>query len=129
MISQVQYFDIKYPFTNNDIEKYELDLNKTEDERVVSDMLHVIFTPKGERLRHPDFGTNLTSFIFDPSDSRTWDGVKKEVMDAVSMWVSGVVVNDINVMATEDGVEIYVRIDYSVIEGNLERKNSVAIKL
>ena len=42
-----QYFDIKYPFTNDCIEKYEFDLNKSEKEKVASELLHLIFTQIG----------------------------------------------------------------------------------
>ena len=124
-----QYFDLKYPFTNDCMEKYEFDLNNNQRERVASDLLHLIFTPKGQRLRLPDYGTNLIQYIFEPNDESVWPGVKKEIQDTVRKWIYGVNLDDIQVMASEDGTEIYVRVDYSVTEGNLTYKNSIAVEI
>lgn len=124
-----QYFDLKYPFTNDCMEKYEFDLNNNQRERVASDLLHLIFTPKGQRLRLPDYGTNLIQYIFEPNDESIWPEVKKEIQDTVRKWIYGVDLNDIQVMASEDGTEIYVRVDYSVTEGNLTYNNSIAVEI
>ena len=124
-----QYFDLKYPFTNDCMEKYEFDLNNNQRERVASDLLHLLFTPKGQRLRLPDCGTNLIQYIFEPNDESIWPEVKKEIQDTVRKWIYGVDLNDIQVMASEDGTEIYVRVDYSVTEGNLTYNNSIAVEI
>ena len=128
-MNKKQYFDLKYPFTNDCMEKYEFDLNNNQRERVASDLLHLIFTPKGQRLRLPDYGTNLIQYIFEPNDESIWPGVKKEIQDTVRKWIYGVNLDDIQVMASEDGTEIYVRVDYSVTEGNLTYKNSIAVEI
>lgn len=128
-MARKQYFDIKYPFTNDGIEKYEFDLNESQKSRVTSDILHVIFTPKGQRLRMPTFGTDLIKYIFEPNDTGTWSGVKKEIQDSVSKWVKGVKLNNIEVLSTEDGTQVYVRVDYSVQEGNSSYNNSIAVQI
>lgn len=124
-----QYFDIKYPFTNDCIEKYELDLNKSRKEMITSQILHLIFTPKGQRLRLPDYGTDLIRYIFEPNDKSTWENVKNEIFSAVTKWIDGVSLNNIQVASSESGNDIYVRIDYTVTEGNYEYKNSVAVEI
>lgn len=128
-MTRKQYFDIKYPFTNDGTEKYEFDLNSSTKDRVTSDILHVIFTPKRQRLRKPEFGTDLIKYIFEPNDSISWNGIKKEIKESVLRWVDGVIINDIEVLSSEDGVEVYVRIDYEVRQGNLSYKNSIVVEL
>ena len=124
-----QYFDIKYPFTNGGTENYEFDLNGSEKERVASDILHVIFTPKGQRLRNPDFGTGLIKYIFEPNDAESWSAIKKEISESLSRWVRGVKLNNIEVLTTEDGVSVYVRVDYSVNNGSSSYNNSIVVEL
>lgn len=124
-----QYFDIKYPFTDGGTENYVFDLNSTEKDRVASDILHLIFTPKGQRLRNPNFGTDLIKYIFEPNDSYSWPNIKKEIQDSVSTWVRGVKLNNIEVLSTEDGLKIYVKVDYTVTSGNLTYNNSIAVEL
>jgi phage baseplate assembly protein W len=128
-MARKQYFDIKYPFTNNGAEKYEFDLNSSVKDRVASEILHVIFTPKRQRLRMPEFGTDLIKYIFEPNDTESWEGVKKEVRDSVSRWVRGVTLNNIEVLSSEDGTQVFVRVDYSVRQGNSSYNNRIVVEL
>lgn len=125
-----QYFGIKYPFTSDGFQNFYLDANENRKEKVRSELMHVIFTPKGQRLRMPGFGTNLIKFIFEQNDSVTWETVKAEVSDAVKRWINNIIVNDIQVVRnTENEAEIYVRVDYSVIEGNNTTTDSVVVQV
>ena len=126
---QKQYFGIKYPFTDNGIQRYVFDMNETQKERVASDILHVLFTPKGQRLRSPLFGTDLIKYKFEPNDGMSWNAIKNEIRDTVSKWVRGVTINNIEVLASRDGIEVYVRIDYTVVDGNSTYNNSIAVQL
>jgi phage baseplate assembly protein W len=127
-MAKKQYFGIKYPFTNISVEKYELDLNNSEHEAITSELLHLIFTPKGQRLRKPNFGTKLIKYIFDPSNE-SWSGVKQEIQSSVSEWLPNIALNDINVMADEKGTEINVRLDYSIKEGSDAYDYSIVVKI
>lgn len=129
-MAKVMYDGLKFPFTTQDEENYLLDLNKTMRDSVRSQIMHVIFTPKGQKLRDPEFGTNLIKYIFEPNDGNTWAKVKEEVSKAVTTYVHDVIVNDINVIKSEDKeTEVYVRIDYSVKEGNLLTSDTVITKI
>lgn len=127
-MAKKQYFGIKYPFTNISVEKYELDLNNSEHEAITSELLHLLFTPKGQRLRKPNFGTGLIKYIFEPSND-AWTGVKKEIQSSVSEWLPNVALNDVGVMADETGKEINVRLDYSIKEGNDAYDYSVVVQI
>jgi phage baseplate assembly protein W len=128
-MAKKQYFGIKYPFTNISVEKYELDLNNSEHEAITSELLHLIFTPKGQRLRKPNFGTNLIKFIFETNNSDTWIGVKQEIQNSVSEWLPNVALNDVNVMVDESGTEINVRLDYSIKEGSDAYDYSIVVQI
>lgn len=128
-MAKKQYFGIKYPFTNVSVEKYELDLNNSEHEAITSELLHLIFTPKGQRLRKPNFGTNLIKFIFETNNSDTWVGVKQEIQSSVSEWLPNVALNDVNVMVDEGGTEINVRLDYSIKEGSDAYDYSIVVQI
>lgn len=129
-MAKVQYSGIKYPFESQDVEKYFVDLNKTMRDSVRSQLMHVIFTPKGQKIRDPEFGTRLIHEIFEPSDNTTWSSIIAEVSEAVSNYVKNVKVNDINVLKSEDNFsEVYVRIDYSVKDGNITTDDTVITKI
>lgn len=129
-MAKIQYFGIKYPFTNKDFQNFFLDVNDDDKGKVRSQIMHVIFTPKGQRIREPEFGTDLIRYIFEPNDDVTWAGLKNEITDAVQIYVNNVSLNDIQIAKSEDeNNTVYVRIDYSVKQGNKVTKDSIVTEL
>ena len=124
-----QYYGIKYPFTDNNVNGHFIDLNRTIEDKAASEILHVILTRKGTRIRKPNFGTDLTKFIFEPSDELTWSNVENEVKNAVSTYVPGVKINSIQVVQTEEDHEVYVDIDYTVMKGATPENNRLVAKI
>ena len=125
-----QFYGIKFPFTNNDVENYYVDLNSKPSDKVKSILMHVVFTPKGQKIRDPEFGTDLIKYIFQPNDSISWDGIKSEVSSIVSRYVKGVTLKNIQIIQNEnDLAEIYVRLDYSVSNGQKVINDSLITKI
>lgn len=129
-MAKKQFFGIKYPFVNNDYQNFFTDVNTTEKDKVRSKIMHVIFTPKGQRLRDPEFGTDLIKYIFSPNDAETWEGVKNEIISSVQRYVPGCMINNVRVVQSDDErAEIFVRIDYSVTVGNKKINDSIITQL
>ena len=129
-MAKKQYFGIKYPFVNEGVQHFFLDANESVKDKVKSQLIHVVFTPKGQRIRNPEFGTDLIKFIFSPSDGMSWEAVKTEVSESVTRWTNNITIRNIEVVKNEeDEHEIYVRLDYSVTAGNKVTNDSVVIEL
>jgi phage baseplate assembly protein W len=129
-MAKLQQFGIKYPFTSVGFEHYYVDTNSSLKDKVRSQLMHVVFTPKLQRIRLPEFGTDLIKFIFEPSESITWEAVKNEVSDSVRRWTNNIILNDIQVIKNEeDENEIYVRLDYSVTNGNQVTNDSIVTRI
>ena len=125
-----QYFGIKYPFTSEGFQNFYVDANSSLKEKVRSQLMHIVFTPKLQKIRQPNFGTDLIKFIFEPNDSVTWETVKNEVTDSVKRWATNISINDIKIVKNEENeAEIYVRLDYSVSEGNKITNDSVVVQI
>lgn len=125
-----QFFGIKYPFTNNDFYDFFVDANTSLKDKVRSQIMHVVFTPKGQRIRNPEFGTDLIKYIFSPSDTESWESVKNEIINSVEKFVPNAVINDVRVAQSDDErAEIFVRLDFSVTEGNKTTKDSIITQL
>lgn len=125
-----QKYGIKYPFTSDNEDGTYLDLNDTFAEGVKSQVLHVVFTPKGQKLRDPDFGTNLIRYIYNPSDTITFNDVKTELTTQINKYVPSVEFRDISIYnsETEEG-GIIVMVEYGVKRGNKTEITTVAVKL
>ena len=127
MSSIKQYYDIKFPFTCNNLEGFFIDLNKTVVDKKESEILHVLLTPKKTRIRKPDFGTDLIKFIFEPSDDLSWSEVETEILSNVNKYVSGVNVQHVEVRDIEH--ELYVSIAYQISTGNKTENKEMVVKL
>ena len=126
----MQYFGIKYPFTSDNLDEMFIDLNDTYEDSVKSKMLHVIFTPKGSRLRMPDFGTNLVQYIFEPNDGDTLSNIKSEITIQVGKYVPGVRFDDISVVRDDkDERGTVVILYYTIQKGENEVSESLGIKI
>lgn len=129
-MAKMQRFGIKYPFSNDNLDNIYMDTNDSYTESIKSQVLHVIFTPKGMKLRDPDFGTNLVNYIFGPKDGDTLNEVKSEISSQVGKYVPAAKFKDINVYNDEnDDNAIIVTVSYSVKIGNKTEETTVAIKL
>ena len=123
-----QQYGIVYPFSNNNIDNLYLDLNDSYYDSVKSQVLHVLFTPKGQRLRNPDFGTDLIKYIFQQNDEMTESELKASLTSDIGKYVKGVQFEDISFNKNDDN-SLIVIIHYSVVKGTKKEISSVAIKL
>ena len=125
-----QRYGIKYPFTlENDDELY-MDLNDTKEESLKSRLLHVIFTPKGQRLRNPDFGTDLIKYIHEPADETTFERLRNDITTQVYKYVPDVVFKDISIYNddnSENGKIVIVH--YTIKRGLHEIMQTAAVRV
>ena len=118
MNKRKQNYGIKFPFTKENTKELFLDLNEDVIDKAKSDLFHVIFTPKGQRYRMPEFGTRLIDYIYSPSDTISWDEVKEEIRTAVEKYVPSVSLKDIVPFESEeDDHLIFVTVKFTVTDG------------
>ena len=105
-------------------------MNESMIDGVKSKLLHLILTPKGQRLRHPEFGTDLIKFIFEANDNTTWNLIKEEINKQVSLYIPEIIFEDINIHHNlEESNSVYVEVDYSVNDNGRTVKNKALVKL
>ena len=126
-MNKKQYYGIKYPFFSDNLEELYIDLNESHNDDVKSQVLHVLFTPKGQRLRNPDFGTDLVKYIFQQNNEMTEEELKASLANDISKYVKGVKFEDISFEKQEHSLIVIVH--YSIKKGNKTEINSVAVKL
>ena len=60
-------------------------LPRQEDIRLVkNDVLQLLFTLRGERVHRPTFGTALRSTVFEPLTMPVLDGLRSDILEAIS---------------------------------------------
>lgn len=129
-MKNIQKYGIKYPFMSDNNDGTYLDLNKTYSDSIKSQVLHVIFTPKGQKLRDPEFGTNLIKFLFNPIDNNTLEDIKSEITSQITKYVPSVEFRDLSIYSEEENNNsVIIIVEYSVNIGNKQEITKVAIKL
>jgi phage baseplate assembly protein W len=129
-MAATQKYGIRYPFTLENNDELYMDLNMTKEESLKSRLLHVIFTPKGQRLRNPDFGTDLIKYIHEPADDTTFERLRNDITEQVYKYVPDVVFKDISIYNDEksDNGKIVI-IHYSIKKGNREIDETAALRV
>jgi phage baseplate assembly protein W len=115
-MARTQKFGIRFPFNVKSDEKTFVDLDTTAGEGIKSQIMHLIFTPVGQRIRRPLFGSKLIQFIFNPNDNQTYGDVVSEIKDMVKRNIPNCTLDDINVYEINDGLGLVASIKYSVSE-------------
>jgi phage baseplate assembly protein W len=125
-----KFLGFKYPFTRESDDNTYVDTNSDYYESIKSRVLHTILTPKKQRIRMPQFGTDLIKFIFEPSEDITFDNIKNEIVASLSRYVPEVTFKDITVTALEgDGHRVVALIEYYITEGDERITTQVVVNL
>jgi phage baseplate assembly protein W len=116
-MARTQKYGIKFPI-KIESKKTLLDLNETRADEVKSQLIHLIFTPQGQKLRDPLFGTNLITYLFSEMNDRlTWDDIIFEIKNKVKKFVSNCEVQDVTTEQIGDSGEgLAVTIKYTLVE-------------
>lgn len=127
---------INFPFrdsTNGDF----LDLTKTPEKEIKSNLVHLLLTRKGSRYFLPDFGTNLYQYIFDPLDNITISKIQGEIIDACEKYLPNLKINQVNIQQFGDDVAyagdqkkqhtVVVRIDYTITSKTFQVSDNVTL--
>lgn len=116
-MARTQKYGIKFPI-KIESKKTLLDLNETRADEVKSQLIHLIFTPQGQKLRDPLFGTNLITYLFSEMNTRlTWDDIIFEIKDKVKKFISNCEVQDVTTEQIGDSGEgLAVTIKYTLVE-------------
>ena len=115
-MAKTQHYGIKFTIQIVSEEGKCLDLNLTKAQMIKSQIMHVLFTPIGQRIRQPNFGTNLIQFLFNPNENETFSDVMVTLKQMIKKWVPDCSLENILIYETDNGLGLNAQIRYSVIE-------------
>jgi phage baseplate assembly protein W len=83
---------------------------------LMADLKQLILTNPGERVMMPEFGTPLSSFLFDQNDQNTYQDIKLAINKSISTWDPRIIVQSINVV---NGFDYYSQLNLSSTKRNI----------
>lgn len=107
---------LKYPIQIN--RKGALELSPYEED--IADSIRIILsTPKGERVMRPDFGCDISKFIFDNNNTSIINRIKYTVLEALTIWETRIKVNNIEVVTDKlNEGKLLINIHYNISSTN-----------
>lgn len=81
---------------------------------LITSWYKILSTPKGSMDHDPEFGSNLYLYIFEPADTETQEGIKNEIVTALSTYDDRANVTDIEVTfyKNKKGFNVKLVVDY-----------------
>ena len=113
-MGKIQKYGIKFTFKCESIFNTFIDLNLDSEDAIRSQIMHILFTPIGQRLRKPLFGSKLIQYIFNPNDTQSWADVEEEVKTLIKNNIPQCNIDKLSLYENDNGLGISVQIDYSV---------------
>ena len=108
-------FGLTFPLTYNNQLGGFFPTSKTLREQVSSNIKNLLLTSKGERVGQPEFGTDVTSILFEPITPDIGDRLEASITDGISQWLPYVTIQNIFVSTPDDQPNsIFISIEFSV---------------
>lgn len=89
-------------------------VNYTSADQVKFNIINWFLTNKGERMFNPNFGGNISSFLFEQNGPLVLEAIKKSIEDDIGLVFPMVDLKEVMVTENPDGYSIKVEIFYSV---------------
>lgn len=94
--------NIQFPLTD-DTEKNKLfKLNYVSKDAIISNLMFLFKTKRGQRYYMSDFGTNLEKHLFQPKDDITQDDIIEDLKESVRKFMPQITINNVSFFTNEN---------------------------
>lgn len=77
----------------------------TSLEEAKANMMNLLLTRKGERVMHPDFGTDIYGLLFSQITKDLDTKIENQIRSAVDMWLPYVALSNVEVDISDENIE------------------------
>lgn len=121
-----RFINIKFPFQQSE-EGYLFGMNRTSKDAVRSDLSHLLFARKNQRLYNPEFGLDLFGNLFEPMDDINYNNIKSKLNETVKNFIPGIVIENIEVIPNEELNSVNVKVEYTYTEGIFKNRDIIEV--
>jgi phage baseplate assembly protein W len=103
----------------------------SEGEQNIRESIEIILrTEERERLRLPEFGGGLRTYLFEPNTTSTWRRMQDCITKALSSWEPRIVTESVDVGADpDDGSAAVATIDYRLVATQAASSTTLTLQL
>lgn len=93
-------------------------------------ILICLFTEKGERVFHPEFGSQISRFVFRSADSSLLQNLSREVRDCLEKFEPRIQLDEVYCEASElDRSEVTIQLKYRILETGSYQSLSIPLQV
>ena len=81
---------------------------------VITSIDNILRTRRGSRVMLPQFGSGISSLLFEPASKETVDKISDEIKEAINAWDSRVIINSIEFKTYPDRNIVDIKIFFAV---------------
>lgn len=81
---------------------------------IEENITHILTTRKGERLMHPEYGTDIDNSIFDIIDTPLYNILIKELIDCLTTYEPRIIVTPEDIYVTNENTTVYLNMRYTI---------------
>jgi len=89
-------------------------LNYTTSDQIKSNVVTYFSTRKGERFLNPNYGSNISNYLFDPITNNTAGNVEQLIKDELALNFPQISLKEIEVLQSVDEQQIVISLSYTV---------------
>ena len=117
---------VAYPLKSGDkgLFKSEIDVKLIE-----GNIIQILGTRRGERVMLPLFGSNILQFIHEPLDKVTCALIRRELIDAITMWEPRVILDKENTKVIPYPAQFRVKADLRYFMKTYEQNYSLILQI
>jgi len=123
-----RFIGLSQPFINGRFGYFNPTI--TSDERIKSNLKHLLLTNKGERIGHPNFGCDIYKTLFENINNVEFpfDTLQDRILNQITYWIRYINVGEVNISVNEDNDNIIViSVQYISVYG--EQEDSLDINI
>lgn len=103
--------------------------NNTDKRTIVrASIQRILATNRGERVMHPEFGSNLKKLLFEPLDEILIDDIREKLVNRINQQEPRIIVTDIVFDIDYDNSTIYITVKYSFRATQIEDSFTFSVK-
>jgi len=99
----------------------------TDVDAINNSINNIIFTKKGEKVGDPNFGTNISSLLFELMSDINSTLIESEILDAIEFYERRINIEDLEVVPDYDTNSYSIKIIYTIVSTPDSKQSFVTV--
>ncbi len=81
-------------------------------DQIKSNLINLLLTRKGERIKNPQFGTDFQKLLFEPSSDVLHNSIKENILISINTYIPEITVTNMDIIPNPEGNSVTAMVSY-----------------